>query len=348
MSLRVALAVLRSGSGERGRVRPERVRRAETRVVGIQAQTSTRREADPATAAVPALWRRFQDDGLADAIPDRAGTRTTCAVYSDYQDGGASRCLVGAEVTGAGEVPAGMVAVTVPAGDYLVFAARGPMPEALAATWARVAEFFDHAGLARAQRADLEVHYAAGSAVDVRGRRRLSRGLGAQGRARRLGDVLEPDLGVGDQTALLVADLHLPELGGAAPGQRGRLGLQLVCADRPQEVGGLETPTTLPRSPNHSASPTLAAVSARVAWTPPWTRPKGWCRSGVTGQDSTTRSPDASSTRTPRSLTSPTSSWSRPAGRRSRSSSGCSWPRRASARSRWITVTAGRVKIWMS
>jgi hypothetical protein len=41
------------------------------------------------------------------------------------------------------------------------------MPEALAATWARVAEYFDHAGLARAQRADLEVHYAAGSAVDV-------------------------------------------------------------------------------------------------------------------------------------------------------------------------------------
>jgi predicted transcriptional regulator YdeE len=149
-------------------VRPERVRRAETRVVGIQAQTSTRQEADPATAAVPVLWRRFQDDGLADAIPDRAGTRTTCAVYSDYQDGGASfRCLVGAEVTGAGEVPAGMVEVTVPAGDYLVFAARGPMPEALAATWARVAEYFDHAGLARAQRADLEVHYAAGSAVDV-------------------------------------------------------------------------------------------------------------------------------------------------------------------------------------
>jgi predicted transcriptional regulator YdeE len=149
-------------------VRPERVRRAETRVVGIQARTSRLREADPATAAVPALWRRFQEDGLADTIPDRAATRTTCAVYSDYEAGGGSfRCLVGAEVTAAGEVPADLDEVTVPAGEYLVFAARGPMPEALVATWARVAEFLDHAGMARTFTADLEVHYPAGSAVDV-------------------------------------------------------------------------------------------------------------------------------------------------------------------------------------
>jgi predicted transcriptional regulator YdeE len=149
-------------------MRPERVRRAETRVVGIEALTSSSREADPATAAVPALWRRLEADGLADRIPGRAGTRTTCAVYSDYSDGGASfRCLVGAEVAGADQPPAGMAEVTVPAGEYLVFAARGPMPEALAATWARVAEYFDHAGLARAYTADLEVHYPAGSAVDV-------------------------------------------------------------------------------------------------------------------------------------------------------------------------------------
>ena len=147
-------------------MRPERVRRVDSRVVGIQARTSSLLEADPATAAVPALWRRLPD--IVDRIPGRAGTRTTCAVYSDYQDGGRRfRCLVGAEVTGDGDPPAGMAAVTVPAGDYLVFAARGPMPRALAATWARIAEFFDHAPMARAFTADLEVHYPAGSAVDV-------------------------------------------------------------------------------------------------------------------------------------------------------------------------------------
>ena len=162
------LAVLRDGSGERGTVRPERVRRVEVRVVGIQAQTSSVAEADPATAAVPALWRRFYAEELGGRIPGRAPARTTCAVFSDYQDGGRRfRCLVGAEVAGDGDLPAGMVAVTVPAGDYLVFAARGPMPGALAATWARIAEFFDHAPMARAFTADLEVHYPAGSAVDV-------------------------------------------------------------------------------------------------------------------------------------------------------------------------------------
>jgi predicted transcriptional regulator YdeE len=152
-------------------VRPERVRRDEARVVGIQTQTSSLREADPDTAAVPALWRRFEDDRLGDRIPGRAGARTTCAVYSDYQDAGDGdrrfSCLVGAEVAEAGEPPAGLAAVTVPAGDYLVFAARGPMPAALAATWERIAEFFEHAPTSRAFTADLEVHYPAGSAVDV-------------------------------------------------------------------------------------------------------------------------------------------------------------------------------------
>jgi predicted transcriptional regulator YdeE len=147
-------------------VRPERVRRAETRVVGIQAETSSLLEADPDTAAVPGLWRRLPE--VAGGIPDRASTRTTCAVYTGYADGGGRfRCLVGAEVTGAGEPPAGLAAVTVPAGEYLVFAARGPMPAALATTWDRVAEFFEHAGMTRAFTADLEVHYPAGSAVDV-------------------------------------------------------------------------------------------------------------------------------------------------------------------------------------
>jgi predicted transcriptional regulator YdeE len=152
-------------------VRPERVRRGEARVVGIQAQTSSLLEADPATAVVPGLWRRFRRDELGSRIPNRSAGPTTCAVYSDYRDGegdGRSfRCLVGAEVTEAGELPEGMTAVTVPAGDYLVFAARGPMPDALAATWARVAAFFEDAPLSRAWTADLEVHYPAGSAVDV-------------------------------------------------------------------------------------------------------------------------------------------------------------------------------------
>jgi predicted transcriptional regulator YdeE len=138
-------------------VLPERVRRDEARVVGIQAQTSSLLEADPATAAVPGLWRRFQDERLGDRIPGRVGARTTCAVYSDYQDAGDGErrfsALVGAEATEAG--------------DYLVFAARGPMPAALAATWERIAEFFEHAPVTRAFTADLEVHYPAGSAVDV-------------------------------------------------------------------------------------------------------------------------------------------------------------------------------------
>jgi predicted transcriptional regulator YdeE len=151
-------------------VRPERVRRDATQVVGIQARTSRRAEADPASAAIAALWRRFRSDGVGATIPNRSSALTTCAVYSDYTSGdadGGFRYLVGAEVTGPDEPPPGMVAVTVPAGDYLVFAARGAMPGALDAAWARIAEFFEHAPVARAWTVDLEVHYPAGSAVDI-------------------------------------------------------------------------------------------------------------------------------------------------------------------------------------
>jgi predicted transcriptional regulator YdeE len=150
-------------------VGPERVRRDELRIVGIEAWTSNRREAEEATAAIPALWRRFLGEGLERRIPDRTATGRICAVYTDYERDhrGGYRLVVGAEVAGVDELPAGMVAVTVPAGDYLVFAARGPMPDALVVTWRRVWEYFEHAPARRAYTADLEVHYPAGSAVDV-------------------------------------------------------------------------------------------------------------------------------------------------------------------------------------
>ena len=148
---------------------PERVQREELRVVGIAAWTTNQREAEEATAAIPALWQRFHHEGVERRIPDRTGTGRICAVYTDYERDhlGGYRLVVGVEVGSVDEIPAGMVAVTVPAGDYLVFAARGPMPDALVATWLRIWEYFEHAAVRRAFSADLEVHYPAGSAVDV-------------------------------------------------------------------------------------------------------------------------------------------------------------------------------------
>src|SRR5262249_9534103 len=52
-------------------------------------------------------------------------------------------------------------------------------------------------------------------------------------------------------------------------------------------------PTTLPRSPNHSAAPTLARVSTTAQCTPPCTMPYGWCSFGSAVQVATTSSPDA-------------------------------------------------------
>jgi predicted transcriptional regulator YdeE len=64
-------------------VGPERVRRDELRIVGVEAWTSNRREAEEDTAAIPALWRRFLGEGLERRIPDRTATGRICAVYTD-------------------------------------------------------------------------------------------------------------------------------------------------------------------------------------------------------------------------------------------------------------------------
>ncbi len=108
-------------------------------VVGIETRTSNPREANPATARIPALWQRFTGEQIADQIPKRTNPAYALAVYSGYEGGtdGAFSLLVGA-ASSATAAPAGMSTARVPSGQYLMFAAEGELSSLSAGLYCRL------------------------------------------------------------------------------------------------------------------------------------------------------------------------------------------------------------------
>jgi predicted transcriptional regulator YdeE len=140
---------------------PEVVERPATRVVGLAIRTTNAAEADPATARIPGLWRRVLEQGVLDGISGRTSPGVLAAVYTAYDsdERGRYTLMVGAEVYADAPTPPGLTTVAVPAARTLRFAARGPMPAALVATWGRVwSTFAGPDGPRRAFTCDLERH----------------------------------------------------------------------------------------------------------------------------------------------------------------------------------------------
>lgn len=141
----------------------------EMQVVGIEIRTSNQNEMNPATAQIPALWGRFQHEQIIDQIPNRAPDGFPLGVYSKYQSehSGAYSVLAGIEVADLHSVPRGMVRLTIPAGDYLVFSAQGPMPQAVIQAWGVIWRYFsDKPQYVRAYSADFE-SYRGPEMVDI-------------------------------------------------------------------------------------------------------------------------------------------------------------------------------------
>ena len=118
-------------------------------VMGIEVSTSPAREADRRTARLPQLWGVFFSQDIAGKIPHAKDRNEHLGLYSDYDQDpkspnfGSYAAIAGCEVTEVEEVPEGMVAMTVPAGHYLLFEAKGPMPETLIQTWEEITRFFE-------------------------------------------------------------------------------------------------------------------------------------------------------------------------------------------------------------
>jgi predicted transcriptional regulator YdeE len=141
-------------------MKPKVVEEAGFTVVGIEARTSNMKEMSP-DGIIAKQWARFVQENLAARIPNKADS-SVLAVYSDYasdKDGEYS-FMIGARVTSAKDVPAGMVVKKVPAGRYAILTSnRGPVAKVVVEAWQQIwAVPKSSPGGDRAYRADYEVY----------------------------------------------------------------------------------------------------------------------------------------------------------------------------------------------
>lgn len=123
-------------------------------VTGLRIRTKNSDEFDEKTAKLSHLWQEFHASGL-------ASDAAVFGVYSEYESDANGLYTVTAGVKSAAPM-AGFSAVTIEAGNYLVFEGQGVMPVTVIETWKRVWDYFAEANKpARKFISDFEVYNGA-------------------------------------------------------------------------------------------------------------------------------------------------------------------------------------------
>lgn len=111
-------------------------------VSGLCVRTDNAAEKKAETAKIGAVWEQFHQEQLAAVIAGKPTESPAYGVYLNYDS----------DTSGAFDVIAGVAVITpapdfqtvkVEAGDYLIFAAEGPLPGAVIETWGKVWTFFN-------------------------------------------------------------------------------------------------------------------------------------------------------------------------------------------------------------
>jgi predicted transcriptional regulator YdeE len=153
---------------------PREVHQEEFIVVGIAVRTSNAKEIT-SEGAIGKQWERLMREGLLATIPNEVDG-SIVALYTDYASDkdGEYTFVLGARVTKAENIPAGMVAKKVPGGRYAVFTSqKGPVEKVVVETWQRVWATPKNAlGGERTYKADFEIydqraHNPANAVVDL-------------------------------------------------------------------------------------------------------------------------------------------------------------------------------------
>lgn len=104
-------------------------------VTGLSVRTQNKDEFNEKTAKLPNLWQQFYTSDL-------AANANIFGVYSNYDSDASGYYTVTVGIDSS-HVQTELKAVTIQAGNYLVFQGTGPMPAVLVETWKRVWEFFE-------------------------------------------------------------------------------------------------------------------------------------------------------------------------------------------------------------
>jgi predicted transcriptional regulator YdeE len=128
-------------------------------VIGISVRTNNVKEAGP-HGEIPKLWQRFIQEGLRERITNRRDSNIY-ALYTDYENNrrGEYTFAVGVMVPDEAAVPSGMVAKTVPGGQYVVFTSEaGPPAKVVSEAWMKAWKLEDQGKLSRAYKTDFELY----------------------------------------------------------------------------------------------------------------------------------------------------------------------------------------------
>lgn len=125
------------------------------KVAGLTARTTNRDESDPQAARIGTLWDRFFGERIYEKTPHRVDDMRLYGVYSGYE----------ADVHGAFDITTGVAVADGPAsvriegGNYLVFSAKGQMPQMVIDLWDTIWAYFDaHPEIQRRYRSDFEAY----------------------------------------------------------------------------------------------------------------------------------------------------------------------------------------------
>ncbi len=123
-------------------------------VAGISVTTCN--EDEKAVDDINALWQRFFEQAVGEAIPHKDG-EAIYAVYHDYEGDHTKpyKLTIGCRVAKDDfTLPDGMDAVFVPQANYQIFAATGEQPKALIETWGAIWK----SDLNRTYECDIEIY----------------------------------------------------------------------------------------------------------------------------------------------------------------------------------------------
>lgn len=100
------------------------------KVIGISVRTTN--ENNQAAKDIPALWERFMTAGIAQQIPNKTGDEVY-SIYTAYEKDHTRpyTTLLGCRVSSFDEIPEGMEALEIAAGNYACFTATGKLSEGL-------------------------------------------------------------------------------------------------------------------------------------------------------------------------------------------------------------------------
>ena len=128
------------------------------RVAGLQVRTRNADEQQAQTAQIGPMWQRFYLEDLFDKVSHKQPDSFDYGVYSNYES----------DASGLFDVTAGVALaapgsdypeVEIEGGEYLVFSARGAMPDVVIQTWGLIWAYFqDHPQVRRRFISDFEVY----------------------------------------------------------------------------------------------------------------------------------------------------------------------------------------------